>query len=293
MSWTVNDIPDQTGKTAVVTGANTGIGYETAKALAMKGAKVVLACRNNSKAEDAVKRIREESADVDISIGQLDLSSLDSVRQFAEKFQSEHQQLDLLINNAGLMFPPHEQTAEGFELQFGTNHLGHFALTGLLFGQLSDNARVVSLSSVAHRIGKIDFSNLNAEKGYSKVKAYAQSKLACLMFAYELQRRLERAGSSIISVAAHPGATSTDLVRHSRVSRLAIPFTQSAAAGALPTLRAACDMDVKGGDYYGPKGFLNFRGAPVKEKSTQRSYNDQVSARLWEVSEQLSEVSYL
>jgi NAD(P)-dependent dehydrogenase (short-subunit alcohol dehydrogenase family) len=294
--WNLDNVPDQTGRVAVVTGANTGIGFETAAALAANNAKVVMACRNRRKAEDAMARIRQRTPHADLEFIELDLASLASVEAFAESYRAGHDRLDLLINNAGVMVPPFGRTEDGFELQFGCNHLGHFALTGHLMDLLdtTEGARVVTVSSMAHRYGAMDFDNLNAEKGYDKMPAYGQSKLANLLFTFELQRRLEAAGSSVIATAAHPGWTGTDLQRHSSmIGFLNHFFAQSPPKGALPTLRAAVDPEARGGDYFGPKGFYEMRGYPVKVGTTAAATNEIDADRLWRVSEELTGVSYL
>jgi len=295
-SWTLEDMPDQTGRVAIVTGANTGIGFETAAALTAKHATVVMACRNRRKAEDAMTRIRERTPDARLELIELDLASLASIQRFADAFRAGHDRLDLLINNAGVMIPPFGRTEDGFELQFGCNHLGHFALTGRLLDLLeaTPGARVVTVSSMAHRQGTIDFDNLNAENGYRKMAAYGQSKLANLLFTFELQRRLDAAGYSVLSTAAHPGWTGTDLQRHSSLIRFFNTFfAQSPPMGALPTVRAATDPAAGGGDYFGPNGFLELRGHPVKVGTTEAARSEADARRLWEVSEQLTGVSFL
>jgi len=239
-NWTAENIPDLTGKIAIVTGANSGIGYEMARALAHKEATVILACRNKARGEAAVRQIDQEYSEAQVELMQLDLSDLASVRRFADEFSSHYDRLDILINNAGIMAIPFGKTADGFELQFGTNHLGHFALTGLLLDFLirTPKARVTTVSSGGHRFGKIDFDNLNGEKDYDRGGAYAQSKLANLLFTYELQRRLEGAGVDTIAVAAHPGWTATNLQAHWRMVRVLNPFiAQEPKMGALPTFR--------------------------------------------------------
>jgi NAD(P)-dependent dehydrogenase (short-subunit alcohol dehydrogenase family) len=299
--WTVEDIPDQAGRIAVVTGASTGLGLETAKALAARGASVVLAVRNLDTGERAAATITGTSPDADVTVQRLDLSSLDSVRAAAAELRAGHDRIDLLINNAGVMYTPRSTTADGFELQLGTNHLGHFALTGLLLDRLlaADGSRVVTVSSVGHRIrSRIDLDDLGFERRYSRVAAYGRSKLANLLFTYELQRRLTQAGSSTIAVAAHPGMSNTELVRNSpRVLRVlnaafVSPFAQSAARGALPTLRAATDPTVVGGQYYGPDGFRELRGHPTVVASSRRSHDTDTQQRLWAISEDLTGVSY-
>jgi NAD(P)-dependent dehydrogenase (short-subunit alcohol dehydrogenase family) len=288
-------MPDQSGRIAIVTGANTGIGFETSAALAAKEATVIMACRSTRKADDAVARIRERTPGAQLEVIKLDLASLASVKRFAETFRTAHDRLDLLINNAGVMIPPFGKTEDGFELQFGCNHLGHFALTGRLIDALEATpaSRVVSVSSMAHRFGSIDFDNLNAEKGYDKMAAYAQSKLANLLFTFELQRRLESTGSHVTAAAAHPGWTDTDLQRHSAVMKFFNSFfAQSPPMGALPTLRAATDPEARGGDYFGPGGFLELRGHPVKVRTTEAARNECDARRLWEISERLTGMSF-
>jgi NAD(P)-dependent dehydrogenase (short-subunit alcohol dehydrogenase family) len=294
-TWTADDIPRQDGRVAVVTGANTGLGFETARMLAEHGATVVLAVRNLDKGKDAAARI----AAPDVSVQQLDLTSLDSVRTAAAELRAAHPRIDLLVNNAGVMYPPKQVTQDGFELQFGTNHLGHFALTGLLFDALTPGSRVVTLSSVGHRIrARIHFDDLQWERSYSRAGAYGQSKLANLMFTYELQRRLSAAGAGTIAVAAHPGIADTELLRYTpSVLRVLTPvviplITQSAAMGALPTLRAASDPDVRGGQYYGPDGFRETRGYPEVVESSATSHDMETQRRLWEVSEELTGVTF-
>jgi NAD(P)-dependent dehydrogenase (short-subunit alcohol dehydrogenase family) len=294
--WTLEQMPDQTGRVVIVTGANTGIGFETAAAFAAKNAAVVMACRNRQKAEDAIAKIRERTQDAELEFIELDLASLASVERFAEAFRAGHDRLDLLINNAGVMIPPLGHTEDGFELQFGCNHLGPFALTGRLLDPLdaTPGARVVNVSSMAHRYGKIDFHNLNSEKSYDKMPAYGQSKLANLLFTFELQRRLQAKGSSVVATAAHPGWTGTELQRHSGSFRfLNFFFAQTPPMGALPTLRAATDPQAEGGDYFGPKGFYEMRGYPKKVGTTPEAQNELDARRLWEVSEELTGVSYL
>ena len=298
-NWTTTDIPDQTGRTAVVTGANTGLGYETAAALAAKGAHVVLAVRNIEKGSDAAARIADANPGASVAVQELDLTSLDSVRTAAEQLRSKHDAIDLLINNAGVMFTPKSTTKDGFELQFGTNHLGHFALTGLLLDRVlaAPGSRVVTVSSVGHRFARhgINFDDLQWEKDYSRVGAYGQAKLANLMFTYELQRRLQ--GTNTIAAAAHPGGSRTELTRNlptivGAVTKLAEPFFQSADMGALPTLRAATDPGVVGGQYFGPDGFGEQRGYPKVVASSQASHDVAAQRRLWTVSEELTGVTF-
>lgn len=293
--WTINNIPDLTGKVAIVTGANSGIGFETANELAKKGAMVVMACRNLQKANDAADEIRLGAKGANLDIIQLDLADLDSVREFADTFKSRYASLDLLINNAGVMIPPYTKTVDGFELQFGANHLGHFALTGLLMDRLLETpgARIINVSSSAHRMGSgtINFDNLNAEQGYSASGAYAQSKLANILFTLELNRHLEEIGSDVISTACHPGWTVTGLQKgllHG-VSRL---IGQRPSMGALPTLQAAIDPDVQRNDYFGPGGFMEMRGYPRKVDTSQAAKDPELAQRLWDVSEELTGIRY-
>ena len=298
--WTAADVPDQRGRIAVVTGANTGIGFEAATVLAERGATVVLACRNLDKAKDAAARIAAAAPGAGVEVQHLDLSALASVRAAAEELRARHDRIDLLVNNAGVMWTPRSTTADGFELQFGTNHLGHFALTGLLLDRLlpAPGSRVVTISSQGHRQGRIDFADLQSQQRYGRHLAYSRSKLANLMFTYELQRRLAAAGAGTIAVAAHPGGSNTELVRNSpralRVLNRAFGplIAQSPAMGALPTLRAATDPGVRGGEYYGPDGFYESRGYPERTDSSARSHEADVQRRLWTVSEELTGVGY-
>jgi NAD(P)-dependent dehydrogenase (short-subunit alcohol dehydrogenase family) len=297
--WTTADIPDQTGRVAVITGANTGLGYETALALADRGAHVVLAVRNLDKGKDAAARITATSPHADVALQELDLTSLESVRAAADQLRSAHDRIDLLINNAGVMWTPKSTTKDGFELQFGTNHLGHFAFTGLLLDRLLPVAgsRVVTVSSMGHRIrADIHFEDLQWERGYSRVGAYGQAKLANLLFTYELQRRLAPHGTTI-AAAAHPGGSRTELTRNlpalvERVAFVIEPLFQGADMGALPTLRAATDPGVLGGQYYGPDGFGEQRGYPKIVASSEKSHDLAVQRRLWAVSEELTGVVY-
>ncbi|MEU1700596.1 SDR family NAD(P)-dependent oxidoreductase [Streptomyces pseudogriseolus] len=293
--WDERNIPDQHGRVAIVTGANTGLGFETARMLAERGARVVLAVRDVEKGKQAAARIHG-----DVGVQALDLASLDSIRSAAADLRALHPRIDLLINNAGVMYPPKRTTADGFELQFGTNHLGHFALTGLLLDRLLDvpGSRVVTVSSVGHRIrAAIHFDDLQWERSYSRVGAYGQSKLANLMFTYELQRRLARHGATV-AVAAHPGVSNTELLRNSPaafrlpITWLAPLITQNATMGALPTLRAATGPDVRGGQYYGPSGFQEVRGHPTLVRSSRDSHDRAVQQRLWTVSEELTGVTF-
>jgi NAD(P)-dependent dehydrogenase (short-subunit alcohol dehydrogenase family) len=291
MSWTAADIPDQTGKTAVVTGANSGLGFAIARELALAGASVVLAVRDTGKGERAAAQIGDRTR-----VERLDLADLASVRSFAEQFEGS---LDLLVNNAGVMASPRRLTADGFESQFGTNHLGHFALTGLMLAKLLDavDPRVVTMSSGAHRFGWIRFDDLQGERRYNNWLAYGQSKLANLLFAFELDRR---AGGKLKSIAAHPGYAATNLQFAGPAhwyERLAMALTnrliaQSAEMGALPALYAATAPDVPGGSFVGPDGFLEQRGYPHLVSAAGKAYDQNAARRLWEVSEELTGVRY-
>ncbi len=297
--WTAADVPDQTGRVAIVTGANSGLGYDTAAVLAGKGAHVVLAVRNLDKGSEAADRIKSKSPNADVALQQLDLTSLDSVRKAADELRATHPRIDLLINNAGVMYvPTRETTKDGFEMQFGTNHLGHFALTGQLLDNILpvEGSRVVTISSVGHRLmARIHFDDLQLERKYNRAEAYGQSKLANLLFTYELQRRLDAKGSPTIAAAAHPGFSDTELMRHlpGFIPDFAWrPFTQPPDMGALPTLRAATDPGVQGGQYYGPDGIGETRGHPKVVGSSAQSHNEDLQRRLWTVSEELTGVTY-
>jgi NAD(P)-dependent dehydrogenase (short-subunit alcohol dehydrogenase family) len=293
-TWTFNDIPEQTGRVAIVTGANTGIGFETARMLAARGARVVLACRNAEKGQAAVEKIMAEKPAGRAEVMLLDLSDLDSVSSFAGAFSSSHQRLDLLIDNAGVMVPPFGRTKQGFETQFGTNHLGHFALTLRLLPLLekTPGSRVVVVSSTAQNIGRIDFDDLNWERrSYKPWPAYGQSKLANIMFALELSRRLAVAGSGVLVTAAHPGYTATDLQRNSGFRSLNPFLAMKPADGALPTLRAAVDPSAAPGSYFGPSGLLEMRGSPGPARICRRGLNEADAARLFDVSERLTSVT--
>lgn len=301
--WTAAAMPDLTGRVIVVTGANSGIGREAAREFARKGATTILASRNLEKARAALADIQADVAGAQVEIMELDLASLDSVRRFAAAFKAKYSQLDVLVNNAGIMMVPYGRTTDGFEQQFGTNHLGHFALTGLLFDRLASTpgARVVNVSSGGHRFGTMDFENLMFAdgQGYTPMKAYGRSKLANLLFTYELQRRFEALGIQAQALAAHPGVSDTNLANHllpgwaAPVLRpLFARLVQSAAMGALPTLRAAVDPQASGGDYFGPDGPSERGGYPVKVSSNEASHNLADAQKLWQVSEQLTGVSF-
>jgi NAD(P)-dependent dehydrogenase (short-subunit alcohol dehydrogenase family) len=303
-NWTAADVGDQHGRIAVVTGATSGLGLQTVKVLAEHGSTVIIAGRDPAKLAAAADLTRSAAREAQVETAELDLASLESVRKAAADLTTRFPRLDLLINNAGVMMSPYGLTADGFELQVGTNHLGHFALTGLLLPALLGvrGSRVVTVSSFGHRAGRMDFDNLMSSRRYSRTGAYGRSKLANLMFTYELQRRLSAAGANTIALAAHPGTARTDLTRHltplagivlgPRFAKLNSRFVQDADAGALPTLRAATDPAAIGGTYYGPDGFLQFTGYPVVVRSSARSHNGDVQRRLWAMSEQLTGVSY-
>lgn len=302
MAWTEANVPDQSGRLAVVTGSNTGLGFDTARVLAARGAQVVLACRDTAKADAAAAQIRNLTPGAQVSVQRLDLGSLASVRDAAAELAAAHPRIDLLINNAGVMYPPKSTTADGFELQFGTNHLGHFALTGLLLPNLLnvDGSRVVVVASIAHNIrARISFDDLQWERRrYDRVAAYGQSKLANLMFAFDLQRRLAAAKAKTIAVAAHPGVAATELSRHvpgytlPGVSWVFGKVLNTSEMGALPTLMAATDPAVTGGQYWGPDGFKELRGYPVLATPSRQSRDEAIQQRLWQVSEELTGVTY-
>jgi NAD(P)-dependent dehydrogenase (short-subunit alcohol dehydrogenase family) len=295
--WTAADVPDQAGRMAVITGANSGIGFETARVLAEHGAAVILACRDAGKAKDAAARIAVTAPQAAVTVIRLDLASLASVREAADEIRASHDLLDLLINNAGLMVPPPGVTADGFELQIGTNHLGHFALTGLLLDRLLpvEGSRVVTVSSNSHRSGRIHVDDLQSA---GRVAGYGQSKLANLLFTYELQRRLAAADARTAALAAHPGTSSTELTKNMpaalQMANRAIgwTFTQSAQMGALPTLRAATDPAARGGEYYGPGGRFELKGYPRPVQSSARSHDESTQRWLWQESERLTGVTY-
>ena len=300
--WTTADIASQDGRLAVVTGANSGIGLIAARELSRAGAQVILACRNTEKGASAEREIRTAVPAAKVTVARLDLADLGSVREFAAAFIDEHDGLDLLINNAGIMAPPRSTTVDGFEMQIGTNHLGHFALTGLLLGSLNarSSSRVVTVSSGAHRIGKIRLDDLQSERSYKRWSAYGQSKLANLLFTFELDRRARAAGLTLKAVAAHPGYAATNLQSAGPSNSLEVAtmkvlnrvVAQSADAGALPTLYAATVADLPGGSYIGPSGPGEMRGHP-KLVGCSAGANDQASASsLWEVSQELTGVSF-
>ena len=297
MKWDAHMMRDQSGKVAIVTGSNTGIGFHMARALASKGAMVIMACRDPEKAGVAMRRIRDEFPDSEVSTSELDLADLSSVQSFSEGFSSGAERLDILINNAGVMIPPKSRTKDGFELQFGTNHLGHFALTGLLMPILekTEGSRVVTVSSIAHKPGVIDFEDLHGDrKRYNKWGFYSQSKIANLTFSLEFSRRLERSGSGVTAIASHPGYSATDLQRHSLFWRflnliVAIP----AKRGAEATLYAATEDDALDHPYWGPTGIIEMRGWTGKARINAKARDEETGRRLWEVSESLTGVRFL
>lgn len=287
-------------KTVIITGANSGIGFEAAKTLAAKGAHVIMAARNKEKGQAAINDIMLENESAKVKLMQLDLADLRSVREFANTFSSQFNHLDLLINNAGVMIPPYGKTKDGFELQFGSNHLGHFALTGLLLPllKITSGSRVVTLSSIAHRGASIDFNNLDGSKGYKAMKFYGQSKLANLLFAKELDNQFKQHGIKTISIACHPGISNTNLFKMGKsetpgyMKRLMNLFFQPANLGVLPTLYAATEESLEGGEYIGPDGRGNRKGYPAIETPAPQVYNETTMKKLWEVSEDLTGVKY-
>jgi NAD(P)-dependent dehydrogenase (short-subunit alcohol dehydrogenase family) len=305
-NWTAADIPDLRDKLAIVTGANSGLGLETTRALARKGAKVIMACRSEAKAKSALDQLLADGiAPAQLELRTLDLSSLASIRSFAEHVRTSHPKLDLLINNAGVMALPYSTTADGFEMQIGTNHLGHFALTGLLLDCLlaSDGARVVTVSSLMHKLGSIHFHDLSWERGYRRWPAYCQSKLANLLFGFELQRRIDASGSKILSVAAHPGYAATNLqsvgprMRGSSFAERVFnignaTLAQDAAGGALPSLYAATATGVRGGEFFGPSGVMEMKGSPKRVASVAKAHDRETAQRLWALSQELTGVDY-
>lgn len=302
-NWTTANMPDLAGKVIIVTGANSGIGFIAAKEFARQGAQTIMACRSIEKAGAARDEIMAEIPWANLEIMALDLANLASVRQFAADFQEKYQQLDILVNNAGIMMVPYGTTADGFERQLGTNHLGHFALTGLLFNLLRDtsHSRVVNVSSGGHRFGKMDFDDLQFAdgNGYSPASAYGRSKLANLLFTKELGRRFDALGIDSLALSAHPGTAETNLARHMEDEWYFKAFrpvfermVQSAAMGALPTLRAAVDSQAQPGDYFGPNGLMEQRGFPVLVQPSAAAQNDADALRLWQESEALTGISF-
>jgi len=302
-NWTLQNIPDLTGKTVIVTGGNSGLGFEAVKAFALNGARVILACRSIIKGEEAKKQISELLPAAIISVMEIDLADLKSVRNFVAKFKQNNSRLDILLNNAGIMMLPYGLTKDSFERQLGTNHLGHFALTGLLLDVLkkTPKSRVVNVSSMAHKSGVMDFDNLLFEngEGYTPMKAYGRSKLSNLLFTYELQRFFETNKVDCIALAAHPGVSDTNLFTYvapkwllNFFRPLMLLFIQPASMGVLPELRASVDLNAKGAEYYGPNGLREVKGYPVVVQSNKASQNSDDARKLWEISEKLTSVSY-
>ncbi|WP_345669738.1 oxidoreductase [Streptomyces similanensis] len=301
LRWTADQIPDQAKRVFVVTGANSGLGLATTRALARKGAHVILAVRDEGKGHTAAAEIAAEQPGAALEVRRLDLADLGSVRAFAEQLRADHPRLDVLVNNAGVMAPPRSLSAQAHESQFAGNHLGHFALTGLLLDLLADgiDPRVVTVSSANHRQGHLYFDDLSGERTYSPMRFYNQSKLANAVFGWELHRRLTAAGSSVRSVLAHPGYTSTNLQTSAPVGivkvlfgRILIPLSQRPEQGALPQLYAATAPEVKGGDFIGPDGFAELRGGPTHVRLSTTAADPQTGRRLWELSERLTDVRY-
>ncbi|MFN7412827.1 MAG: SDR family NAD(P)-dependent oxidoreductase [Dolichospermum sp.] len=295
--WNTENILSQKGRIVIVTGSSSGIGYETARVLANKQASVIIAVRNLDKGNKALAKIVQQNKDTDVQVMELDLANLASVKNFTENFQKNYSRLDLLINNAGVMIPPYAKTTDGFELQFGTNHLGHFALTGQLLELLisTKGSRIVNVSSGAHNFGKIDFDDLNWEKrNYAQWTAYGDSKLANLYFTYELDRKLKEQGINTLVTASHPGWTATELQRTAGdvMKYLNGIFAQDITMGALPTLRAAVEEGLKGAEYFGPNGLMEIGGYPVKVESNELSKDRAIAQKLWVVSEQLTGVKF-
>jgi len=294
--FTERDVADQSGKTFVVTGANTGLGYEAARALSAKGARVLIACRSQGKAEDAIARMEQANGAVDVEYVPLDLGDQASIAACAQRLQREDR-IDVLINNAGIMVPPYELTRDGFESQFGVNHLGPFALTGLLLDKLSEASapRVVNTSSLAHNFGKIYFDDINAERGYNATARYSMSKLANLLFTFELQRRVEAASLPLLCVACHPGVADTELDRYmpgflTMATKAVQPLLNTAAEGAWPTLCAATSDAVRGGEYYGPARRFESAGPAVRARANRASCDRDVARRLWDLSIEMTGV---
>jgi NAD(P)-dependent dehydrogenase (short-subunit alcohol dehydrogenase family) len=303
--WTESRLPNLQGETVVITGANSGIGLEATKMLAAKGAHVVMACRSEEKAVNAMTDVKSQHPDASLEFMKLDLADLSSVRAFADELSDKYEFIDRLINNAGLMAIPYRTTEDGFEMQLGVNHFGHFALTNLVLPLLAANdyARVITVSSNAHKLGSMDWNNLHAEQKYSKWGAYGQSKLANLLFAYELQRKLESVPHAIDSIACHPGYAATELQTKGprmagasfmeKVNQFANKLiAQDAYHGALPTVRAAYDETLDGGVYVGPDGMMNMTGNPVVQKSTEASHDRADAAKLWRISEEATGTTF-
>jgi len=304
--WTEKNLPDLTGKTIIITGANSGTGFAATKFMSAKGATIIMACRNPDKANKALQSIKKDNAEAKLDFIQLDLGSLASIRQFSEEFKKKYGSLDILINNAGMSQTPDIKTEDGFEMQIGVNHLGHYALTGHLMDRLvsTKDSRVVTMSSMNHEQGIMNFDNLFLEGEYHQMKAYEQSKLANLLFSYELHRRLGRAGVSVESIAAHPGFVKSNIMKSNEYTKRSFGFTlmfnvfdallaMTPDKGSLGIMRAATDRTLKNGDYVGPTNIGGFRGFPKLLTSSERSYNEIDANKLWEMSEQLTGVEYV
>ena len=295
IKWTTNDIPDQKGRVAIITGSNSGIGFETALALAEKNAEVILAVRNQAKGDAAMDKIRTLFPNAHVVVKRLDVANLASVKDFADSFKSEFSRLDLLINNAGIMVPPYGKTVDGFELQFGTNHLGHFALTSHLFDVLKSTlkSRIVNVSSNAYKMGNLNVEDLSWEKRrYFNWKAYGDSKIANLYFTFELMRKIQDKNLDMIATSAHPGLTDTELAK-SAVSRLFNKLmAQKGAMGALPTLRAATGSATKNGQYFGPSGLGEWKGYPVLVSPSNRAQDTEIARKLWAISESMTGLKF-
>jgi NAD(P)-dependent dehydrogenase (short-subunit alcohol dehydrogenase family) len=304
-NWSADDIPDLEGKTVVITGANSGLGFEASKMFAENNAEVIMACRSIKRGKDAKEDIEEKIEEPNLEVKKLDLADLESVKNFAEEFKANHEQLDILCNNAGVMAIPREETEDGFEKQFGVNHLGHFALTSKLFPALesAENARIVTQSSGLHKKGEIDFDDLMHKEEYNPQQVYSDSKLANLLFAYELDRKIRREGLDIKSVGCHPGYAATSLQTRgaeksgNKIKKFAMKamnkvVAQSAHTGALPMMYAAVGKDIEGGDYTGPGGLMNMRGLPEKQESSEASYETSTAEKLWAVSEELTGIDF-
>lgn len=300
--WRSYDIPDLSGRTIIVTGGNSGLGFEAVESFSTKGAQTILACRDEYSGESAKKEIQDKYPNAQINVMNLDLADLKSVHSFAMNFNEKYDKLDVLLNNAGIVCP-YKKTKDGFEIQMGTNHLGHFALTGLLLHLLKNTkgSRVVNVSSLGHKFGKMNFDNFMFEKGdYSIMKAYGKSKLSNLLFTYELQRRFEKYHLDCVAVAAHPGVAKSNLAKHVSKKLLYkigmgvsnLIMSQSTSMGVLPEIRASVDPLVKGGDYFGPGGFQEWKGYPVKVKSNDASHDLKNAKELWNISEKLTKINY-
>lgn len=294
MKWTENNIGDLKSKTIIVTGGNSGLGFESCKLYSKYGATVILASRSEERGIKAKNKILKEYPNSLIEVMVLDLGSKESIKTFVETFNKSYSRLDILLNNAGVMTPPYQSTTDGFESQIGVNHLGHFYLTGLLFPIIknTENARIVNISSLAHLSGRIDLNSFNYEEGksYEKMKAYAQSKLANLLFTKELSRKL--IGNNIKVLAAHPGVSNTNLSRHMKSTKMFNLISQNQYKGCLPGIRASVDNEAVSGDYYGPRGLIGMKGYPKKRKSNRRSNNEELAKSLWEYSEKLLNFSF-